>query len=884
MFRPSGQNRFETFALRHLDEVVTKGRARLHINALSEYSSQPGAGPASFLTFKSPALTPPHPITTAAVSNSTAERTKSTKLTESPSTGAKSPSVSSTARLPQKPVSSVKPGAWLPTATVPFAAGHHVKGAPSAAAASKVPAQVKPEFQSSSAASNLINNDTIEAAKPRVLVASNTFDPTVRSFDFSANFVEYLKDAGARNRSQATTDSNQYLEAFLQAGTGPARPTASKSTGTETAAAGPTIGSMTKDELGALIRSEVAAALRAQVHSDAQRSAPHGGGHRLEVVKVDVASSPAKPLATEQDNTKSTSDKQKVRHSAICDGCETDIYGVRHKCLDCADFDFCQTCYERDGLDHAGHRFVKIATPDLISPGRSAPLSVHKDCYCDGHLCREDREETGRQFYIRGVRYACLICDDVDFCARCQSHPAHEHPASHPLIRFAEPQSSKQHKTALALAKHNAQSTLSRDTAPSDAPLADACSAVKSAFAQHFATTTDLAARLQPTQAQRTQHLNIFCDCCDEVPVGARYVCLDCDDYDLCETCFDAGKHDASHTFIRHLKRVSMSSARPAAKHVAELIEHACDKCASEIPKTSRRWHCAACADFDLCDKCVKDGSAEHNFAHPMHIIPGQVVEVKPARYLSRAASPEVDFVQRADTKHDGHKTVADLSAKLVESRGVADCSIVVTSGLFTKQWLLENDGGYMWPPGSQIVHVGGATLNESSRSIDMVQGVQPGDQALATVSIVAPEQPRNNVISYWQMQTPAGVLFGPKLWLDIDVKDLGAAETPAIETRPQTGESKLSGSSSELILPTASTELTRDVDTSTVRTTSQAHASPLTGPRSSADDDDVTSCEDVTIDLTRQTPATERDQYFSDDEYDLLDNDSLSDFPNGPQ
>jgi len=127
------------------------------------------------------------------------------------------------------------------------------------------------------------------------------------------------------------------------------------------------------------------------------------------------------------------------KHSAICDGCENEIRGIRHKCLECPDWDYCSTCHENSSFIHPGHRFVPVYEP-LEAPTnariRACSRPTHVGICCDGPLCTSARKSSQ---YIVGDRYKCAVCHDTDFCASCEASPANDHNKTHPLIKFKTP-------------------------------------------------------------------------------------------------------------------------------------------------------------------------------------------------------------------------------------------------------------------------------------------------------------------------------------------------------------------------------------------------------------------------------------------------------------
>lgn len=184
-----------------------------------------------------------------------------------------------------------------------------------------------------------------------------------------------------------------------------------------------------------------------------------------------------------------------VRHSAVCDGCEKFIYGVRHKCLNCPDWDFCSECIKSSKFIHPGHRFVPIYEP-LAEPINSG--NRHYGIYCDGPLCK-DKENLS---YIEGVRYKCAVCHDTDFCANCEAHPSNRHNHTHPLIKFKRPVRSvsvttlNEDKNGKAIARVGDREPGRRSTATETIPMSPSTNA---------ATQVQTIVDMKPTDEPQTK-------------------------------------------------------------------------------------------------------------------------------------------------------------------------------------------------------------------------------------------------------------------------------------------------------------------------------------------------------------------------------------------
>jgi next-to-BRCA1 protein 1 len=236
-----------------------------------------------------------------------------------------------------------------------------------------------------------------------------------------------------------------------------------------------------------------------------------------------------------------------ARHNAVCDGCDKFIYGVRHKCLNCPDWDYCSQCLQSAKIIHPRHRFVPIYEP-LTEPLSSG--CRHYGIYCDGPLCK-DKENLS---YIEGTRYKCAVCHDTDFCQNCEAHPSNKHNHTHPLIKFKTPvrnvsvttMDEKVNNSITALGDRRPVSR--RSTATETAPVAPSTNA-----ATQVQTIVDMRPSAEPAKKEKIAIQDLLSEPIQEKPVIAKSENLtqSLDAHFIRDTVVDGSKICAGQQFVQ---------------------------------------------------------------------------------------------------------------------------------------------------------------------------------------------------------------------------------------------------------------------------------------------------------------------------------------------
>ncbi|PRQ17216.1 putative PB1 domain, Zinc finger, ZZ-type, Next to BRCA1, central domain-containing protein [Rosa chinensis] len=194
-----------------------------------------------------------------------------------------------------------------------------------------------------------------------------------------------------------------------------------------------------------------------------------------------------------------------------------------------------------------------------------------------------------------------------------------------------------------------------------------------------------------------------------------------------------------------------------------------CDGCGCH-PIIGPRFKSIVKADYDLCRICFSSivNVAEYiRIDHPLsyrHPRPFKGMHEQPP-WLGPSALPKI--LRNCGAKPGRPK----LDSRFVLDVNVMDGTLMAPSTPFTKIWRMRNNGGLIWPKGTQLMWIGGDRFSKSdSVEIEIpAHGVLAENELDIAVDFTAPESP-GRYISYWRMASPSGQKFGQRVWVLIQV------------------------------------------------------------------------------------------------------------------
>jgi len=123
------------------------------------------------------------------------------------------------------------------------------------------------------------------------------------------------------------------------------------------------------------------------------------------------------------------------------------------------------------------------------------------------------------------------------------------------------------------------------------------------------------------------------------------------------------------------------------------------------------------------------------------------------------------------------------LAARFVCDVAIFDGTQMAPGTKFTKIWRLKNTGEVPWPPGTQIIFVGGDQM-QSALTVPLSRRgpVMPDEEVDVSVDLVAPQE-HGRYVGYWRLTGPMGrKKWGQRFWTHVHVVDPQAEPQPPTE------------------------------------------------------------------------------------------------------
>jgi hypothetical protein len=106
-----------------------------------------------------------------------------------------------------------------------------------------------------------------------------------------------------------------------------------------------------------------------------------------------------------------------------------------------------------------------------------------------------------------------------------------------------------------------------------------------------------------------------------------------------------------------------------------------------------------------------------------------------------------------------------------IEDRTIPDGTVLKANQVFTKTWLVQNNGDCAWAPGFAFRNVGGDSLR--GRTVVLRDPIPVGAKREISVELATPSGGTGLVQSSWRMADDRGIFFGDTLSVNIIIGEV---------------------------------------------------------------------------------------------------------------
>jgi len=406
-------------------------------------------------------------------------------------------------------------------------------------------------------------------------------------------------------------------------------------------------------------------------------------------------------------------------HSATCDYCESVIFGIRHKCINCPDFDLCNNCISLAQSQHPNHTFMPIHKPG--EPEIKIPdTAFHPGIRCDG--CHKS---------INGVRFKCGNCPDFDLCGNCEASPLKKHDPNHVFIKFKRPVPSPISSTTPLLPLFYSRA---------DVKICRSKECGQKSLSKEMESTTNNSI----VEARPTSTANLVSQSTSQKPpisiVGTT------SDSVVSRAPIDL--YIASATSTTSPK----SSTKPKSQNDSSSISSSHSVLSKQVPLPEM-----SSTPSPSVSNVNTSHSDSNNYFTPL--------------FLKKPAAESI-------SKNSSGKAfdASMLNSCFIEDVNVPDGTVLVPQAQFLKIWKMSNNGSIAWPESTVLQYVGGqrmfndALIKSGEEPKISVGSVEVGKTVCISADLQAPSEP-GKYVSFWRLTDSEGNRFGHKVWCDITVE-----------------------------------------------------------------------------------------------------------------
>ncbi|CAN1335162.1 Protein JOKA2 [Linum perenne] len=206
-----------------------------------------------------------------------------------------------------------------------------------------------------------------------------------------------------------------------------------------------------------------------------------------------------------------------------------------------------------------------------------------------------------------------------------------------------------------------------------------------------------------------------------------------------------------------------------------------CDGCGIH-PIAGPRYKSKVKENYDLCSVCFAEMGDEADYVKM-----DKPMSYRHSRSL-RGLNHPVCYIFTDMLVHQVAQVGSfrpKLDSRFISDVNVVDGTIVAPATPFTKIWRLRNNGGLVWPQGTQLVWIGGDKFSHTDLvELEIPENGLPLEAELdVAIDFTSPILP-GRYISYWRAASPSGTRFGQRIWVliqvDASLKDGSAGTSEA--------------------------------------------------------------------------------------------------------